>query len=68
MDLLLLILLGAALLGGGKSSSQSGIGVGGQPRFGQPKTEEERRLTHKALYGTEELPPRGTGLMRRGLI
>jgi len=33
-------------------------------RYGNPKTEEERRATHKAIYRTEELPPRGTGLKR----
>jgi len=30
-------------------------------KFGQPKTDEERRITHEAKYGTEELPPKGTG-------
>ena len=34
----------------------------GQRRFGKPKTDEERRKRHKALYGTSKLPPRGTGL------
>jgi len=67
MDLLILLLVGLALFGGNKSQ-QSGIGSGGQPRFGVPKTEAERMATHKSLYGTEELPPRGTGLKRRGLI
>jgi uncharacterized protein YneF (UPF0154 family) len=33
-------------------------------RFGQPLTEEERRQRHYALYGTTELPPRGTGLTK----
>jgi len=37
-------------------------------RYGNPKTDEERRATHKAIYGTEELPPRGTGLRPRELI
>lgn len=37
-------------------------------RFGRPRTDEERRRRHKRLYGTSELPPRGTGLLRRGLI
>ena len=45
----------------------SGLGIGGRPRGGKPKTEAERRATHKALFGDEELPPRGTGLKRRGL-
>ena len=31
-------------------------------RWGEPKSEAERRATHKAKYGTEKLPPRGTGL------
>lgn len=31
-------------------------------RLGQPRTEEERRERHKARFGTEKLPPRGTGL------
>lgn len=34
----------------------------GNRRFGQPRTEQERRERHLALYGTESLPPRGTGL------
>ena len=33
-------------------------------RFGHPRTDEERRERHKSLYGTEELPPRGTGRQR----
>ena len=36
----------------------------GRPRYGNPKTEQERLATHKALYGTSELPPRGTGLYK----
>jgi len=31
-------------------------------RRGKPKTEAERRATHRALYGTNKLPPRGFGL------
>lgn len=42
----------------------SGLGAGGEPRKGQPKTEEERRATHLARYGEEKLPPRGTGLSK----
>lgn len=34
--------------------------------YGVPKTEEERRATHEALYGTTELPPRGTGILGGG--
>ena len=33
-------------------------------RKGQPRTEKERKTTHRELYGYEELPPRGTGLER----
>lgn len=29
---------------------------------GVPRTEEQRKAEHKATYGTEELPPRGSGL------
>jgi len=40
--------------------------VEGPPGGGEPgKTEAERRENHKRRFGTEELPPRGTGLMRR---
>ena len=35
-------------------------------RLGRPRTDEERRRRHKALFGTTELPPRGTGLLLRG--
>ena len=35
-------------------------------RYGKPKTNAERRETHKAKYGTSKLPPRGTGRGRRG--
>jgi len=34
--------------------------VGNRP-YGVPKTEEERKATHKAAYGSAELPERGTG-------
>jgi len=37
----------------------------GQRRFGNPRSEAERRARHKSLYGTTKLPPRGTGLRRR---
>jgi hypothetical protein len=33
----------------------------------RPKTEEERAMTHLARYGTTNLPPRGTGLVRGSL-
>jgi len=42
-----------------------GLGVGGGPRFGRPKTDAERRREHKRRFGTTKLPPRGTGLRRR---
>lgn len=50
------------------SPEKTGLGVGGAPRRGRPKTEEERLATHKARFGTSELPPRGTGLSRQGII
>jgi len=31
-------------------------------RFGRPRTDAERKKRHKSLYGTSQLPPRGTGL------
>lgn len=33
-------------------------------RFGKPRTEEERKERHKGLHGTDEVPPRGTGLRK----
>jgi hypothetical protein len=38
--------------------------VKGERRAGHPRTDEERKVRHKRLYGTEKLPPRGTGLSR----
>ena len=35
-----------------------------QRRFGNPKTEQERKITHKARFGNSKLPPRGTGRQR----
>jgi len=32
-------------------------------RFGQSRTEEERRKRHFERFGTTELPPKGTGLL-----
>lgn len=46
-------------------SSASGLGLGGRGRAGMPKTEAERVATHLSRYGTTQLPPRGTGLLRR---
>lgn len=45
-------------------SASTGLGVGGAPRRGQPKTEAERLAIHQSRYGTTQLPPRGTGLAR----
>jgi len=46
-----------------EESSEDETEKAGKPRrMGKPKTEEERRRTHQARYGTSELPPRGTGL------
>jgi len=42
----------------------SGIGVGGTPRRGKPKTEKERLAEHIKHYGEESLPPRGTGIAK----
>ena len=36
--------------------------------YGVPKTEEEREATHQALYGSSELPPRGTGQQEGSFI
>jgi len=37
-------------------------GIGEERRKGVPRTDEERTARHKELYGTSDLPPRGTGL------
>ncbi len=31
-------------------------------KMGKPRTEAERKVRHKKLYGTSKLPPRGTGI------
>ena len=46
------------------SSARTGLGAAGVPRLGQPKGRAERLATHKAKYGSSELPPRGSGLSR----
>lgn len=46
-------------------TTDEGRGVGGRGRGGHPKTDAERRETHKEVHGTEDLPPRGSGLRRR---
>jgi len=68
-DWVWLLLIGAGLYFLSKSEttgspSLSGLGVGGSPRRGIPKTEAERLATHKARYGESTLPDRGTGLGR----
>jgi hypothetical protein len=40
----------------------------GRRRFGRPRTDEERRIMHAIFYPGEKLPPRGTGLRRRGRL
>jgi len=36
----------------------------GKRRFGNPRTNEERRKRHTKLYGKgSKLPPRGTGIL-----
>jgi len=40
----------------------------GKPRRGKPKTDAERRATHKAVHGTSKLPPRGSGLRGRSRL
>jgi len=49
------------------TKGKSGLGVGGGRRFGRPKTEAERRATHKRLHGTTKLPPRGSGYLAKAL-
>jgi len=42
----------------------NGLGATGKPRRGRPKTEEERRRTHRLLHGTDKVPPRGSALAK----
>jgi len=37
----------------------------GPRRMGKPRTEAERKARHKALYGSDKPPPRGTGRKRK---
>ena len=39
----------------------SGLGIGGEPRYGEPKTAAEREAEHLARYDTTEIPERGSG-------
>ena len=41
-------------------NEKSGLGVGGPPRQGKPKTEAERRKEHGG-----PTPPRGTGVRKK---
>lgn len=34
-------------------------------RFGKPRTKAERKKRHEALYGTDKVPVRGAGLLKR---
>ena len=34
-------------------------------RLGHPRTDAERLVRHKSLYGSSKLPPRGTGIRRQ---
>lgn len=36
----------------------------GRRRFGEPRTEEERKERHFRKFGTRDVPPRGTGCSR----
>ena len=36
--------------------------------FGTPLTNEQRKQRHSKLYGDTELPPRGTGLLKGGVM
>lgn len=40
----------------------------GQRRYGNPRTDEERRKRHQQIHGTSKLPPRGTGLRRGNVL
>lgn len=42
----------------GNKEGTSGLGAGPR-RFGNPRTDEERRQEHFKRFGTTELPPRG---------
>lgn len=50
------------------SPTKTGLGATGIPRAGIPKTEAERLVTHQSLYGSQELPQRGTGLQQQGIV
>lgn len=37
----------------------------GERKFGHPRTDAERKARHQSIYGNSDLPPRGTGMIRR---
>ena len=39
--------------------------VAGNRRAGKPRTDAERKVRHKKLYGSSKLPKRGTGLKKK---
>lgn len=39
--------------------------VAGERRLGNPRMDEERKARHKKIYGTDELPERGSGLKKK---
>ena len=49
----------------GTPETETGIGIGGSPRRGMPKSEGERRRGHQLSFGSKKVPPRGTGLSGR---
>jgi hypothetical protein len=42
-----------------------GLGIGGSPRRGNPKTDEERAQEHQRRFGNNDTPERGAGLRKR---
>lgn len=52
-----------------KRFKRTGIGIGGAPRRGKPKTDEERLRQHFGAdwrkHSAKELPKRGAGLKRK---
>lgn len=49
------------------SARGTGLGATGIPRGGIPKSSSQRLATHKQKYGEgSPLPPRGSGLKKRG--
>ena len=46
---------------------ESGLGIGGRRRFGKPKSDAERRASHRKRFGTGKLPKRGSGYIEKAL-